>query len=244
MPVRGPLRRTVRRRALLRARNALHVVFQPICCLDRDETVGYEAFSRFPDQAPEIWFEEARALGRSVDLEMRAVLGAMADADPSWGYVSMNVSPQLVMSPAFIGFALGLPKPERLVLELTEPTAVGDDDDGLCTGTTRLRGAGVRLAVGDTGISSSDRVLKFAPDIIKLDRALIADLDIDARRRASVQAIVALADRIDASVVAVGIEREEQRIAALELGVRFGQGYLLGRPVHPTNLHPPSGPHR
>ena len=68
------------------------------------------------------------------------------------------------------------------------------------------------------------------PDIIKLDRSLIADLDTDRPRRALAASLVRFAVDIGADLVAEGIEREEERGACIELGITLGQGYLLGRP--------------
>jgi len=66
---------------------------------------------------------------------------------------------------------------------------------------------------------------------VKLDRALTGQIDSDAPRRALVTAIRRFADDMGITVVAEGIEREEQLIVLRDIGIDCGQGYLLGRPA-------------
>jgi EAL domain-containing protein (putative c-di-GMP-specific phosphodiesterase class I) len=91
----------------------------------------------------------------------------------------------------------------------------------------------MRVAVDDTGsgFASLQRLVDVRPEIVKLDRALTAQIDTDAPRRALVAAIRQFADDMGITVVAEGIEREEQLVVLREIGVDCGQGYLLGRPA-------------
>lgn len=232
-------RRGQRARALREVTEGLRVVFQPIRRLHDNELIGYEALSRFPAGTPDSWFTEAHDLGLGVHLEMTAIIQAVALRQPDWGHVSINVSATTVLASEFVDLVGRLQEPRRLVVELTEHAAVADYnklDDGL----RRLRDAGVRVAVDQaSGGLASDHIRRIAPDIIKVDRSLIADLDTHVAHRASVKAIVESAAGIGASVVAEGIEREEERAASLQLGVQFGQGYLLGRPIAPFGASPP-----
>ncbi|MEZ5233688.1 MAG: EAL domain-containing protein [Acidimicrobiales bacterium] len=95
-----------------------------------------------------------------------------------------------------------------------------------------MAAADLRLAVDDTGSgwSSLQHILRLAPDIIKLDRALIANIDVDPGRRALVTSMATFAAETGALVVAEGIERPEELTALCAMGVRYGQGYLLGSP--------------
>jgi EAL domain-containing protein (putative c-di-GMP-specific phosphodiesterase class I) len=238
------LRRGTRVRAVRDAAEQLRVVFQPVRSLQDNVIVGYEALSRFPTGTPADWFAEAHRLGFGLHLEMTAIVQAVALRQPSWGHVSINVSPTTVVAPEFLGLVGRLQEPRRLIVELTEDAAI-NDDDRFAAALRQLRDAGVRVAVDDAGVApSSDGILAIGPDIIKLDRSLIAELETDPVRRASVEALVAFAARIGATLVAEGIELEEERAASLALGVLFGQGYLLGRPVHPADTNPPYGTHQ
>ncbi|HVL88783.1 MAG TPA: EAL domain-containing protein, partial [Actinomycetota bacterium] len=69
-----------------------------------------------------------------------------------------------------------------------------------------------------------------APDIVKLDTALTREVERDVARHAMVAGLVTFADRVDARLVAEGIETPEARDILRSLGVRFGQGYLFARP--------------
>jgi EAL domain-containing protein (putative c-di-GMP-specific phosphodiesterase class I) len=224
-------RRTVPARALVERWDELQIVFQPICDLGTGEPVGYEALSRFPEGRPDECFAAAHALGEGLELEMRAVSEAVSLGDDAWPYLSVNVSPMALASADFVKFILAIPEPRRLVLELTEHTAVGDYD-ALSAALKELRDGGLRIAVDDAGggVSSFRHILMVAPEIIKLDRSLIADLDKDPGRQALAELLVQFADRMGAELVAEGIERGEERDACHRHGIAYGQGYLLGRP--------------
>ena len=218
-------------RAVRDAAGGLRVVFQPIRDLASGTVVGYEALSRFPTGSPMGWFNEAHQLGLGIELEIAAVSDAVAQRRPGWGYVSVNVSPAVVVAPPFLDLVARLPDPSRLVLELTEHSVV-DDYGRLCGVLEEMRSGGVRIAIDDTGggVSSLRHVLLISPDIIKLDRSLIERLDEDDRRQALAELMVQFSNRIEARLVAEGIERDEELAACLRHGIELGQGYLLGRP--------------
>lgn len=75
-----------------------------------------------------------------------------------------------------------------------------------------------------------------SPDIIKLDRSISADVDTAVGPRAMARALIEFAQATGASIVAEGIERSEELEALKALGVRFGQGYYLGRPMPMPDL--------
>jgi EAL domain-containing protein (putative c-di-GMP-specific phosphodiesterase class I) len=125
----------------------------------------------------------------------------------------------------------GLPL-DRLVIEITEHVAISDynlQNEALKS----LRDRGVRLAVDDTGAgyASLSHVLQLRPDIIKIDRSLIAGVATDPARRSLVTALVLLALDIGATVTGEGIEELAELDMLATLGVDHAQGYLLGRPT-------------
>ena len=229
---RSAARRPSRIRAVVQAGEQLRVVFQPIVDLRTSEVAGYEALARFPTGRPDEWFAEAHAVGLGVDFEMSAIVQCVALRHTDWGYVSINVSPTTIVSPAFAELVARMTEPDRLVVELTEHALV-DDYERLRAVLSRLRSLGIRVAVDDagSGISSFRHIVTIAPEIVKLDRSLISRLDSDSARRALGEALVQFATRIGAELIAEGIERPEERDACIELGIRLGQGYLLGRPA-------------
>jgi len=210
-------------------------VFQPVVELATGRVVGFEALARFdehPVRGPDRWFADASDVGMSVDLEAQAARTALAglDALDADQFLTINVSPSLVMAglPSRIGWTVPW---ERVVIELTEHVAIEDYPTLLDT-LAPIREAGARLAIDDTGagFASMRHVLLLAPDILKLDISLCRGVDSDSPRRALASAMVAFAADIGAVIIAEGIETAGEHATLNELGVQYGQGYLLGRP--------------
>ena len=122
-------------------------------------------------------------------------------------------------------------EPEALCLELTESTLLADPL-GSEPVFASLRELGVGLAIDDfgTGYSSLGQLQYMPITALKIDRSFVAGLPDSAVDRAIVRTTVQLADALDVTVTAEGIETEAQRDALVELGCRRGQGYLLSHP--------------
>jgi EAL domain-containing protein (putative c-di-GMP-specific phosphodiesterase class I)/ActR/RegA family two-component response regulator len=219
------------------------IVFQPIAQLDSRDLVGYEALARFdqePHQPPNMWFAEATEVGLGIELEIAAVqlaLHQMASV-PEGVLLTLNVSPTTAMTAQFTELLARYPQ-DRLVLEITEHAQV-EDYDALLTALTRLRGAGVRLAVDDAGagFASLHHILLLTPDVIKLDITLVRDINQDPIKRALASSLVTFARDIGSTIIAEGIETAAELAMLVDLGVPWGQGYHLGRPgslpTHPN----------
>lgn len=212
------------------------MVFQPILDLRNGRLAGCEALARFPNgphAGPEGWFADAAEVGLHTELECAAVAQACRhlDALPPGSYLSVNMSPASAIA---TGMCSALPEVDlsRIVLELTEHTRIEDYEE-VRAAFRDLRAAGMRLAIDDAGagFASLQHVLRLQPDIIKLDRALVSNIDEDPARRALAAALVGFAQEIDASITAEGIETAAELAAVRDLGVSFGQGFHLGRPV-------------
>lgn len=216
----------------------LDVALQPIIDLTTSGLVGFEALARFPDGLPpDQWFAEARTAGVGSELELLALRTQLAllrapSPIPVAAYLSVNTSPALVLDPAFHAMLVepGLPM-DRLVVEITEHAAVTRYDE-ISAELTPYRQRGMRLAVDDTGAgyASFNHVLRLRPDIIKLDRSLLTDIDQDPARRAFVTAIVLMALELGAAVTAEGVERAGELDTLSSLGVDAVQGFLLAPP--------------
>ena len=216
---------------VVRAARTLEMVFQPIVDLRTGERIGDEALARFADgRSPEEWFVEARAVGLGVVLEVAALWRA-ARMYRSDGALSVNVSPATMTSDVFADFVERAAPGRDLVIELTEHVAVSDYAE-LCQAVGPMRERGVRVAVDDagSGVASMRHILAVAPDIIKLDGSLIAQIDVDGPRQALAASLEQFAEQIGAELVAEGIEREEERAVCERLGITWGQGYLFGVP--------------
>jgi EAL domain-containing protein (putative c-di-GMP-specific phosphodiesterase class I)/putative methionine-R-sulfoxide reductase with GAF domain len=214
----------------------LSIVFQPIVDLSTGKIIGVEALSRFdatPRCSPDTWFDDAHRAGLGVELEMLAIRCALAYRSmlPAGLALTINVGPETIVGHHLERTLFDI-DPRNVVLELTEHTSF-DQHPGLLTALRRLRKGGVRLAVDDagSGYSSLTHILNFAPDFIKLDRALISGIDLDPVRRALVTSLVAFAADTGAEILAEGVESKDELEVVRRLGVRYAQGYHLGRPT-------------
>lgn len=212
-----------------------NLVFQPIVDLKRGETVGYECLSRFPGPpvaGPDQWFAAARELGRLNELELRVLEKALAAraSIPEDRFLSVNVAPEALLDPRMEEL-LGSRSMAGVVFELTEHSAV-TDYAVLMRAIERVRSRGGMVAVDDAGAgyASLAHILELRPDFVKLDRALIAAVHLDDAKAALVEMFGAFTNRIDAWILAEGIEEYAELERLLQLGIPLAQGYLLGRP--------------
>lgn len=211
-------------------------LLQPIIDLKSGRAVGAEALARFrqtPLRPPNLWFAEAAELGLGVELEIAVMLRALEHLRrlPSGLYLSVNASVETIMSEQFQGAMADVPA-ERVVLELTEHTRVGNYER-LDATLQHLRTRGVRLAVDDAGAgyASFRHVLNLRPDVIKLDIGLTRGIDHDPTRQALGKALLTFGlDAIKASIVAEGVETKGELDTLRIMGCPFGQGFYLGRP--------------
>ena len=211
----------------------LHLDFQPIVDLQRGTVVGYEALSRFagpPDLRAEEWFLEADRLGFGASLEARVIETALArgQSRPANTFLSINVSPGQLRSPEVLE-ALRVSDLAGVVLEITEHQVVSDYES-LRESLATLRERGVRVAVDDAGAGYAglQQILAIRPDFIKLDRALVHGVDRDEAKLVLAEALGTFAGRVDAWVIAEGIETTAELDALVRLQVPLGQGWELG----------------
>ena len=221
----------------------LRLVYQPIVDLQRGTVAGYETLARFttpdgrPSEAtPDLWFAAADAVGRGAELEaivVRQALAVLPTLPPNC-FLTVNVSPHLLTQPELAEPLLAVDDLAPLVLELTEHQAVADLRP-LVDLRDRLRAKGALLALDDagSGYSGLQQITQFRPQLIKLDRALVAGVDGDEVKLALVEMLGEFGGRIDAWLLAEGIETWGELQAFLRLQVPLGQGWLLGRPGPP-----------
>jgi EAL domain-containing protein (putative c-di-GMP-specific phosphodiesterase class I) len=211
-----------------------NMVFQPIMSLNDRTVAGYEALARFaaePRRTPDVWFADARELGLSEMLEVRAITLALA-AQRQLGdvFIAVNVSPAVLHTRA-LDEVLASADCTRVVLEITE------QDAGVATNwhysIDHLRCDGVRVALDDLGAGYSGlrRLLEIAPDIVKMDLDMTRGVATDVARQALVASAVSFSQSVGTMLIAEGIEFAEDLRILRELGVEYGQGYLLGRPA-------------
>ncbi|SEL66678.1 EAL domain, c-di-GMP-specific phosphodiesterase class I (or its enzymatically inactive variant) [Blastococcus sp. DSM 46786] len=222
-------------RPLLADADDLTLVFQPIVDLATAGIAGYEALARFPGSTgPDVWFAAAADAGIAAELEALAIHKALAAVDhlPANTFLTVNVSPHLLGAEVIENAFAARPDLRRVVIELTEHTPV-DDLGALRRQTDALRQRGALIAVDDagSGYSGLQQLAAVRPQLVKLDRALVSDADGDPVRMALVEMIGEFAGRIDAWLLAEGVETPAELAAFTRLGVPLAQGWLLGRPA-------------
>jgi EAL domain-containing protein (putative c-di-GMP-specific phosphodiesterase class I) len=212
-------------------------VYQPIIDSARGVVVGYEALTRFTgfrEQNPEIWFAAAREHGRGEELEVLALRTALI-ARPSLPqncFLTLNVSPDLLGRASVREVWGDEGELGGLFIELTEQVPI-ESYLALEPYLHELRAAGALIAVDDAGAGYAGlrHLLSLRPSMIKLDRALIQDVDRDEAKLALVDMVGTFASRIDAWLLGEGVETVEELDALVALGVPLLQGYLLARPA-------------
>ena len=155
--------------------------------------------------------------------------------------LAVNLSPRQFMHAGLVasiaaaieesGIAPGL-----LEFEITE-TALMQQGEQTLEILRQINAMGLRLSIDDfgTGYSSLAYLKRFPVKKIKIDRAFIKDLETSAEDRAIVSAIIALADSLQLSTVAEGVETEQQFALLQDKGCRYAQGYLFSAPMPVSN---------
>lgn len=212
--------------------------YQPIIELRTAMVVGYEGLVRFGgalNWPPDRWFSAAAELGLRHALE-HAVTGellARRGHIPRDSFLSINVSPSFVLSPGWRSLIERLPTLAGVVIEITENESVADYAP-LLEEIRRIRLRGGSVAVDDTGsgYASLQHVIALRPDFVKLDRVFVAGCDTDRAKSALIEMVGNAAGRLDAWIIAEGVETAGELDELIRLHVPLAQGYFLARP-HP-----------
>ncbi|MCB0872459.1 MAG: GGDEF domain-containing protein [Thermoleophilia bacterium] len=220
---------------------AIYPVFQPIVRMSSLAIVGHEGLTRVerePYRSPDQWIAEAHQVGFGLELETSCIqrITAHAEERPRGTYLSVNASPQLLLS-GLLDDAFPEGDLSWLVVEITEHDQVRDYLK-LAERLADTRSRGARIAVDDVGSghSSLRHVMRLSPDFIKLDRSMVEGIDQDSAKQALMRSMVAFSREMACSLVAEGIETLAELEVLRDLQVRFGQGYLFRRPA--TDMTP------
>jgi EAL domain-containing protein (putative c-di-GMP-specific phosphodiesterase class I) len=215
----------------------LSVVFQPVVRLDTGAIYGYEALvrCRLPEyRNPLVLFQHAVATGCAGRLGR--LIREIAVPLCSGHRLFLNVHPQELHESWIVrpDDPIFLHDHETFV-EVTESVPVTHFD--LCLNVLReLRSrGGISLVVDDfgAGVSNLKRVVDLAPQVVKLDRELIAGIDRNPRQQKLVSRLVKLCRGLQADVIAEGVETADECSALRDTGLGLAQGYLFARPAFP-----------
>lgn len=226
-------------------RGTLRSVLQPIVDLETGRLFGYESLARGPEgtalEAPDRLFAAARAEDRLGELDAACQIAAAANAEMHG--IKSPLTLFVNVEPDAMGFT-SLPRVGRDVrgiIELTERTLTTHLAE-LLPAVQLARERGWGIALDDVGADTRSLALMplLRPDVIKLDLRLVQDQP-TPEIAAIAGAVGAQAERTGATVLAEGIETQEQAQYARALGATLGQGYLFGRPSPEPARTPPTG---
>jgi diguanylate cyclase (GGDEF)-like protein/PAS domain S-box-containing protein len=208
------------------------------------EVIGFEALARWRHPVrgfvpPGDFIPLAEESGLIVEMGEWILHQACREA-ASWPMplqVAVNLSPAQFMHGDLVGLVhsilleTGL-APGRLELEITEGVLIEDFDRGLGL-LRRLKALGVRISMDDfgSGYSSLSYLQAFPFDKIKIDRAFVMNLGRNPQSAAIVRAVIGLGHGLEMSIVAEGVETQEQLTFLADEGCDAVQGYFIGKPA-------------
>jgi EAL domain-containing protein (putative c-di-GMP-specific phosphodiesterase class I)/GGDEF domain-containing protein len=219
---------------------AVYIEYHPIVVAATGEVYGYEALARGSLRglrSPEVLFgvaEEANLIWELSRLcRRRAIEGINVHLEPHH-LLFLNIDPHDFRDPTFRYLdidELGIEQPERIVLEITERTAI-TDYPAFQEYLRTFRERGFRFAVDDagSGYAGLGSIANLSPDYIKLDLSLISAIDTNFMKQNLVETMVSFANEHGIKVIAEGVEREEEYETVKALGVHFAQGFLFHGP--------------
>lgn len=245
-------------RELLEAldQDKLHVVFQPIYDLRERHIAGFEALVRWdhPTRGA-VSPSEFIALAEETSLivpvghyalrracQMLAALDSRANA-ATLPWIAVNISARQSLVPDFADLLARTALeagicPTRLKAEITESLALDYSRVSELIARCRNHGIGVSLDDFGTGFSGLGHLYRLDFDSVKLDQSFVRPLPADLKAAALVRGIVGLLHGMGAEMVAEGVETIEQARALNDYGVRYLQGWLVGRPLDPAVSDP------
>lgn len=228
------------------------IVYQPKRCLKSNRITGCEALVRWTKDGiavcPGEFIEVAEKSGLILPLGDQIIEMAMRQAK-QWrdensfdGRIAINLSPRQLNDPEFIGRFEELlectnTRPEWFELEITENAMMENIECSLKL-MEELNELGVKIAIDDfgTGYSSLNYLKTFPVSTLKIDLSFVRDLPNDLRAVAVAKTVLSLGHGLGIEVVAEGVETEAQRHFLEEAGCDVIQGYLVNRPLAPTEF--------
>jgi diguanylate cyclase (GGDEF)-like protein len=223
----------------------LYPVFQPITDLRDGQIHAHEALIRGPKgsalHAPDALLLAAQQENLLYEFELFCALAAIR----CWGGLNqpgrlfVNISADALVKVVMQWGvqvlsdhirSLGV-SPRMLVMEITEHERV-NDMTVLATVVNEVHATGTSLALDDFGDGRSSLRLwsQIKPDIVKIDKYFTKDISGHADNLKTIQALMQIAEIFGTSLVAEGVENEEDLRVLRDIGISYGQGYLIGRP--------------
>lgn len=231
------------------ARGEMIALFQPVCDADTGATVGFEALARFhdprgqlisPDSFMPILEEAGLMVAFGLGIMRVAITGYLqwlrVEQPQPAPFLAVNVSCEQLDESDFLERLdqvldeTGMPA-ELLELEITEGSIIAHIEQKMIL-LQAVRDRGIRIAIDDfgTGYSSLSYLKKLPIDKLKIDLSFVRDINLDHDDNAVIEAIIAMAAKLNLRVVAEGVETQEQLSFLRALGCNWIQGHCFARP--------------
>jgi sensor c-di-GMP phosphodiesterase-like protein len=220
---------------------------QPVFDLETGAIIGAEILARQVRHdgtviPPSHFIELAESSGRIAAITWQLLAWAFADMkevmrrDPDFR-LSINIAPRHFISAGFVEelcrkIAGANGRAGQVTLELTEREGFEDLEQAASL-VAQVRSLGFRVALDDVGIGHSglSQIQRLRADVLKIDKFFVDSINRDFSANVVVEMLVRLAAEMKMSIVAEGIERQEQADALRACGVGKGQGYLVAPPL-------------
>lgn len=221
---------------------SVRVVFEPIVKLESRQLLGYEALVR--GEPGSEFATPAQLFGAAVECDAlfeldclcrRTALNA-ADRLPEGAKLFLNCLPSAINDPSLQDSALRdllarhRLRPSDVVFEISERESI-DNFAVFREVCDHYSALGFQIALDDVGVgySSLEAVTELAPDYLKVDMSFVRGIHEDPARQEILKALTSIAWRIDARIIAEGIETDAELKTLRELAISYGQGYRIGR---------------
>lgn len=225
------------------AERNIRLLAQPIFEVATSRIKAYEVLTRGPVgtdlESPLVLFAVARQLGKLYEMEQIVLEKTFKQIseNESLQNVFINFTPVTLGNPLFIEDIQKMLKrykgvsPLQIVLEVTEQDPIIQQAD-FNKNIRLLRELGFRIAVDDTGIgySTLNSILEISPEIIKIDRSVISDIDNNKIKESMLRGLLLIAKESGSFVVAEGIESKGEAMVLSRHNVDFAQGYFYAKP--------------
>jgi EAL domain-containing protein (putative c-di-GMP-specific phosphodiesterase class I) len=219
--------------------------FEPIVSLADGSTLGYEALTRGPAgtllESPLVCFNVAERCDLEFELDhvCRRIALRNAHGLARSECLFLNILPSSIYDSDFSDRSvrstlaeLGI-TPAQVVFEISERQAIGNFPR-FREVIDYLKRIGFHIAIDDigAGYANLETAIEISPDFLKIDRSLIHRIDDDPHKQELMSAMVRLGEKMNARLIAEGIENDAERAAVRSLGVTYGQGYGIAMARH------------
>jgi len=222
----------------------IKAVFQPIVSLVDGEVFGYEALSRGPQgsllEKPDVLFPAAEQFNKLWELEFlcRSKAFARGNGLPKDKMLFVNVDPKIINDPRFQkGVTLEMLAHYKIdvsniIFEITEKNSI-EDYRSFRKVLDNYTSQGYQIAIDDAGSGYSGLKLlaEIRPQYIKIDMDLVRNIDKDSLKQALIKAFYEFSLMTNMKIIAEGIETIDELNTIINIGIPYGQGYLLQRPA-------------